>query len=87
MSNKPRWCDPESWTFKEQETKLKELYLELYPWHNTQDAKSYDYPTFYQAIRDWASDDFYAQHLTAKLYCETVDWMFKDPINVWQYDQ
>lgn len=72
MSNKPRWYDPESWTFKEQETKLKELYLELYPWHGTPQAKYYDYPPFDQVVSEWASDDFYVQHLTSKLYCEAT---------------
>lgn len=67
--------DPESLTFQEQETILKKVYLYCYPWHNTDQAYAYDYPTFDKAVRTWAKDDFYRQHLTAKLYCEALDWI------------
>lgn len=74
MSNKPRWYDPESLTFVQLHEKLYALYLEIYPWHNTDQACSYDYPTFKEAVEDWATDDFYVQHITAKVYKDMLDW-------------
>ncbi|XKX17700.1 hypothetical protein MVUOKPPV_CDS0303 [Klebsiella phage phi1_175008] len=67
--------DPESMTFEQQRAALEKVYIYSYPWHNTEEARSYDYPTFEEAIREWAKDEFYRQHLTAKLYCETLDWV------------
>lgn len=64
----PRFHDPENMTQEERSRNLMSLYLDLYPWHGTEEARSYDYPTFESAVTDWASDDFYIQHLTAKLY-------------------
>lgn len=66
--------DPESLTFDELHDVLEKVYLYCYPWHNTHEAKSYDYPTFDQAVRDWAKDDL-RQSFTAKVYCETLDWL------------
>lgn len=66
--------DPESMSFNEQAAALHKVYQYCYPWHGTEEARSYDYPTFEEAIREWAKDDFYVQHLIAKLYCETLDW-------------
>lgn len=80
MKQLPEFYDPESMTFQEQEEKLKALYKSIYPWHGTEEANSYDYPSFSEAVRNWANDDFYVQHLTAKLYCNTVDWMFDELI-------
>lgn len=68
MINKPRWYDPESLTTVDLESKLKALYVELYPWHGTSEARHYDYPAFSVALSDWANDDFYVQHFTAKTY-------------------
>lgn len=65
--------DPESMTFQEQREALEKVYLYCYPWHNTDQAYAYDYPTFDEAVRQWAQDDL-RQSLTAKLYCETLDW-------------
>lgn len=79
--------DPEVMTFKQQEAALIAVYVALYPWHGTPEQISYDYPSFNEAVRVWAGDEFYQQHLTAKLYCETVDWIFQEPINAWQYEQ
>lgn len=67
--------DPESMTFEEQRKALDKVYKYCYPYHGTDEAGSYDYPTFDQAVREWARDDFYRQHLTAKLYCEALDWI------------
>lgn len=78
--------DPESMTFNEQAAVLHKVYASLYPWHGTEEARSYDYPTFDQAVRQWAKDDL-RQSLTAKLYCETLDWMFEEPINAWQFEE
>lgn len=87
MHNLPVCYDPESMTFNEQAAALHKVYAALYPWHGTEEASAYDYPTFDQAVREWAKDDFYVQHLTAKLYCETLDWMFEEPINAWQFSE
>lgn len=87
MKDLPTCYDPESMTFQQQETALKKVYMTLYPWHETDEAKHYDYPTFSEAVRQWANDEFYVQHLTAKLYCETIDWIFEEPINVWQFNE
>lgn len=87
MHNLPVCYDPESMTFNEQAAALHKVYAALYPWHGTEEASAYDYPTFDQAVREWAKDDFYVQHLTAKLYCETLDWMFEEPINAWQFNK
>lgn len=85
MEQLPEFYDPESMTFKEQEEKLKALYSRLYPWHGTEEASAYDYPSFSQSVRQWAQDDL-KQSLTARLYCETLDWMFEEPINAWQFE-
>ena len=77
MNNLPVCYDPESMTHQEQGEALQRVYFALYPWHNTDQAYAYDYPTFDQAVREWANDEFYVQHLTAKLYCETLDWSSK----------
>lgn len=76
--------DPESMTFEQQRAALEKVYQYCYPWHNTDHAYAYDYPTFGQAVREWAKDDL-RQSLTAKLYCETLDWIFEEPINAWQF--
>lgn len=78
--------DPESMTFEELRAALEKVYKYCYPWHNTDQAYAYDYPTFDQAVRQWAKDDL-RQSLTAKLYCETVDWIFEEPINAWQFSE
>lgn len=67
--------DPESMTFEQQRAALETVYQLCYPWHNTEEARSYDYPDFYEAVHQWAQDDL-RQSLTAKLFCETLDWMF-----------
>ncbi len=66
--------DPESMTFEQQRAALEKVYYYCYPWHNTEEASAYNYPTFDQAVRQWAQDDL-RQSLTAKLYCETLDWI------------
>lgn len=66
--------DPESMTFEQQRAALEKVYLYCYPWHNTEEASAYDYPTFDQAVREWAQDNL-RQSLTAKLYCETLNWV------------
>lgn len=86
MKNLPEFYHPENMTFKEQEQKLLALYQRLYPWHGTEEARHYDYPHFSEAVRNWAADDFYLQHLTAKLYCKAIDEIFAEPLNPWQYD-
>lgn len=77
--------DPESMTFDEQRLALEKVYQYCYPWHGTEEASSYDYPSFDQAVRAWAKDEL-RQSLIAKLYCETIDWILAEPINAWKYD-
>lgn len=79
--------DPESMTFDQQRAALEKVYQYCYPYHNTDQAYAYDYPTFDQAVREWSKDEFYRQHLIAKLYCDTLDWIFEEPINAWQYSE
>lgn len=73
--NIPMFYDPESQTHQENTERLQTIYLELYPWHNTNQARYYDYPTFDDVVDDWASDDFYAQHLTAKIWKEAENFL------------
>ena len=75
MHTLPRFYDPESQTHVENTTRLLDLYKELYPWDGTDKAKYYDYPSFANAVTDWADDNFYAQHLTAKLYLDAEEWL------------
>lgn len=74
MSNLPTCYDPESMTFAEMRDALNTVYLNCYPWHGTPEARSYDYPTFEEAVKEWASDEFYIQYLTAKLYSDAMEW-------------
>lgn len=66
--------DPESMTFQQQKKALETVYQFCYPWHGTDQAYAYDYPDFYEAVRQWAQDDL-RQSLTAKLFCEALDWI------------
>lgn len=79
--------DPESMTFDQQEKALQKIYKAYYPWHGTAEARSYDYPPFMAAVREWSKDEFYRQHLLAKSYYETVTLIFEEPINGWQYKE
>lgn len=67
--------DPEVMTFEEQRKALALVYQYCYPWHGTDQARAYDYPTFEEAVKMWAGDDFYRQHMLAKCYCETLDFI------------
>lgn len=71
----PVCYDPESMTHAEQRQALETVYRAAYPWHGTPEAGSYDYPSFSEAVQEWASDEFYTQHLTAKLYLDTLLWL------------
>jgi len=75
MNNFTKFYDPENQTHEENTNRLYSTYLELYPWHGTEEAKSYDYPSFHDAVSEWADDDFYIQHLTAKVFLDMERWV------------
>ena len=75
MNNLPKFYNPENQTHEENRSRLYCIYLELYPWHGTDEAQFYDYPNFYEAVVAWADDDFYIQHLTAKVFLEVDRWL------------
>jgi hypothetical protein len=68
MDSLPICYDPESMDFQSKSKILNMIYLECYPWHGTDQAKFYDYPSFVEAVEMWAKDEFYKQHLLSKLY-------------------
>lgn len=74
MATLPECYDPESMTFWQMEDVLRGIYKRLYPWDDTAEAGSYDYPTFMEAVKQWAYDEFYIQHFLAKTYLNMWEW-------------
>jgi len=72
MNNLPRLYEPELKNTEEKRQLLWDIYIDSYPWHGTQEAGYYDYPSFDQEVIRWANDEFYIQHLLARLYLDSV---------------